>query len=102
MKLSKELGKTFAYEIEKVIQREINNPGYMPQSEFAESKTPCYDRADRMVLAALPAVVDTLALSISNHRVKKHKEKHADEIKTLEATLSDDQINISTRYWWRG
>ena len=102
MKLSKELGKTFAYEIEKVIQREINNPRYMPQSEFADSKTPCTDRADMMVLAALPAVVDTLALSIANHRVKKHKEKHADEIKTLEATLSDDQINISTRYWWRG
>ena len=101
MKLSKELGKTFAYEIEKVIQREINNPRYMPQSEFADSKTPCTDRADMMVLAALPAVVDTLALSIANHRVKKHKEKHADEIKTLEATLSDEQIGLSVRSWWR-
>lgn len=101
MKLSKELAKIFQAGIEKVMQREINEIDYLPQSQFADSKTPCGDRADQMVLDAIKPVIDTLALSIANHREQTHNENHEIEIEELEKALTDSQIEVSTKGWWR-
>ena len=101
-KLSKELAKIFEVEIEKVIQKEIDDPDYLPQSEFADSKTPCTDRADMMILDASPAIINTLAYAIAIHRNGKHGEDNVKEIDDLSLKLTTDQKAISTRTWWRG
>lgn len=102
MKLSTELAKIFEAEIEKVIQKEIDDPDYLPQSDFADSKTPCTDRADIMILKALPAVVNTLGLAVAKHRKEAHGEDTAAEMETLSADLTDEQQEVGLLGWWRG
>lgn len=101
MKLSHELAKIFEAKIEKVIEKEINDPDYLPQSDFADSKTPCTDRADLMILDAIPAVVNTLALAITKHRKEHHNEDTAAEMETISLDLTDEQKEIGTMGWWR-
>lgn len=100
MKLSHELGKIFEEEIAKVIQREIDDPDYLPQSDFADSKTPCTDRADHMILDALPAVVNTLALCICTSREQKQSDDTTTEADKLKEGLTEEQIDIGIRSFW--
>ena len=100
-KLSTELAKIFEAEIEKVIQKEINDPDYLPQSDFTDSKTPCTDRADHMILDALPAVVNTLGLAVAKHRKEQHDEDTLAEMEILSADLTDKQQEVGLMGWWR-
>ena len=101
MKLSHELAKIFEAEIEKVIEKEINDPDYLPQSDFADSKTPCTDRADRMILDALPAIVNTLGVAIAKHRKEQHGEDTSIEMEALSLDLTDEQQEVGVMAWWR-
>lgn len=101
-KLSTELAKIFEAEIEKVIQKEINDLDYLPQSDFTDSKTPCTDRADHMILDALPAVVNTLGLAVAKHRKENHGEDTTAEMDTLAIDLTDGQKVVGIMAWWRG
>ncbi len=100
MKLPHELGKIFEEKMEKVIQREIDDPDYLPQSDFADSKTPCTDRADHMILDAIPAVVNTLALCIAEHRKEHHGEDTTAEAEKLKEELTEEQLEVGTRSFW--
>ena len=100
MKLPHELGKIFEEEIGKIIQREIDDADYLPQSDFEDSKTPCTDRADHMILDALPAVVNTLGLAVAKHRKENHGEDTTAEMDTLAMDLTDEQQQIGKRSWW--
>lgn len=102
MKLSHELAKIFEEEIEKVIEKEINDPDYLPQSDFEGSKTPCTDRADRMILDALPAIVNTLGLAVAKHRKEHHDENTTAEMETLSVDLTDEHQQVGLMGWWRG
>ena len=96
MKLSHELGKIFEKEMDAVIQREINDPTYLPQEGFSD----CEGRAQVMMAFAKRKVVKTLALAICSHRVEKHGEDHSEEITRLKSQLSSDEIEVGDRGWW--
>lgn len=100
MKLSHELSKIFEKEMEKVIQREIDDPDYLPHSYFEDSKIPCTDRATNMILDAMSSVINTLAFAIAEHRKEHHKEDTTVEVGKLKEILTEEQIEISTRGWW--
>jgi DNA replication initiation complex subunit (GINS family) len=102
MKLSSELAMIFESEIEKVIQKEREDISYLPQEQFANSDRPCFNRADKMVTEATALVIKTLGLAIAEHRTEKHGEDNTDEMVTLEADLSEKQIDVAARGWWNG
>ena len=96
MKLSHELGKIFEAEMDAVIQKEIDDPDYLPQGDFET----CEERASAMAKDACVALIKTLALSIGTHRNDKHDEDHNAEIEELSISLSSEQIKVGTRGWW--
>ena len=93
-KLSEELSKMFKEDFEEIIQREIEEPGFLPQEHF---KT-CEQRAAAAVTMATERVRKTFALSIAVHREKEHKESNFDEQAALLATGADSEIG--TRSFW--
>ena len=96
MKLSHELGKLFEEEFDKIIQAEIDNPGFMAQEQFPN----CESRAFAGIAAAMPKLVKTLALAICSHREVEHKEDHGAEIEHLSMNLSPKEVDIGIRSWW--
>lgn len=99
MKLSHELGKIFEEEMNAVIQREIDDPDYLPQSDFEN----CEERAAAIVKDACVSVIKTLAVGIATHRQSdKHKEDHQAEITELSISLSPERMEIGERGWWDG
>lgn len=96
MKLSQELGKIFESEMAKVIQAEIDNPGFLGQEHFCN----CESRAFAGVACAMPRVAKVLALSIAAHREKDHAENHGAEIEHLSMELSPEEVEIGTRGFW--
>ena len=96
MKLSHELGKIFESEMTKVIQAEIDNPGFLGQEQFAN----CESRAFAGVACAMPKIVKILALSIAAHREQEHQENHRAEAEHLSIELSPEEVEIGTRGFW--
>lgn len=97
MKLSEELAKLFEAEIEKVIEKEINDPDYMPQKMF----NTCKERSAGMIQVALVPIINTFALAIAKHRKESHREDTAAEMEALSLDLTDDQQEIGLMAWWR-
>jgi hypothetical protein len=102
MDLADELGKRFAAEFRKVMQKEIDEHGYLAQEEFANSDTPCTDRGKAMVRAASEVVENIAGLAIAEHRTATEGEDHSTEMVSLEAKLSDEDQEVAKRSWWRG
>lgn len=100
--LTKLLAGIFQEKLKEVLQREVDNPDYLPQGDFADSKTPCTDRAERLVSEAQKTVIKTLGLCVAESRTLKQGEDHSTEMVSLESSLTEKQIGISTRGWWRG
>ena len=97
MKLSHELGKIFESEMDAVIQKEIDNPDYLPQSDFDS----CEERAAAMAKDASVAVIKTLALCIIKHREgEKHGEDYLDEKNRLSESVTNDQLQVSIMSFW--
>ena len=103
MKLSHELGKIFEASIEKVLQREKEDSNFLPQSQFANSITPCTDRSKAIIEAASEDVINTLGLGICTHRESdEHGEFHEDEKICLVADMTPELIEIGERSFWNG
>ena len=100
--LARRLAAVFEEEFKKVLQREIDQPDFLSQDEFIGSKTPCTDRADRLIIAALGPVVNTLGLAVAESRTLDKGENHSTEMVNLEAVLSDELIDLAKAPWWRG
>jgi len=98
MKLSHELAKIFETEIEKVIEKEINEPDFMPQKVFNS----CKERSAGMLQVAMLPVINTFALAIAKHRKEKHGEDMSKEMEALSLDLTDEQQEIGIMGWWRG
>ena len=97
MKLSHELGKIFESEMDAVIQKEIDDPNYLPQSDFDS----CEERATAMVKDATVAVIKTLAISIAKHREgENHGENHTDELNGLVENVDNNQLQVGLMGWW--
>ena len=96
MKLSHELGKIFESEMDKVIQKERENPDFLPHKYFET----CEGRAFVGVAMATPKVVKMLALAICSHREIEHNENHKEEIKRLNMALSSEEVEASIKSWW--
>lgn len=96
MKLSHELGKIFEKEFDKIIQSEIDSPGFLGQEQF----TNCESRAFAGAAAAMPKVVKTLALAICSHREAEHNENHGAEIEQLSMNLFPEEVEIGIKSWW--
>ncbi len=98
MKLSHELAKIFEEQMDIVIQREIDEPDYLPQSDFDS----CEDRAVAMVQDAAYRVIKVLGISIAKHRKEHHNEDTDDEIKSLSVGVPDEQVSVALMGWWQG
>ena len=98
MKLSHELAKIFEAEMDAVIQKEIDEPDYLPQSDFET----CEERAAAMVKDACVAVIKTVAISIGKHRESEHDEDHEAELKVLAEEVTKEQLQVGVMGWWRG
>ena len=96
MKLSHELGKIFEKEMDAVIQKEIDDSEYLPQSDFES----CEERATAMTKDATVAVIKTLGMSICTHRMDEHSEDHQEESDRLASEIDNDQLVVGTRGWW--
>lgn len=98
MKLSYELGKIFEQEFTKVIQKEIDDPNYLPQEDFEN----CMDRAKAMLADAMPSIEKVLAGAIATHRIEHHKEPREEELKVYQENLEPEQLQVTVQGWWVG
>lgn len=96
-KLTETLTAIFAEEIEKDIQKEIENEKYLSQESFGS----CSARADAMIYNAIERVRKVYALAIVNHRRKEHEEDYGEEETNLIATMDTADIQTAeTRGFW--
>lgn len=96
MKLSHELAKVFEEEFENVMQKEIDNPDYLPQEDFET----CLDRAIAMTSAAMVVPNRMLGVAIAVHRHDKHGDDTAKEIGEVAEGLTTEQLEAATMGWW--
>ena len=91
-KLSEVLAEVFEKEMEELIQREANEPGFLPQEHF---KT-CRERAEVGVFMATRNVVDVMTAAIVKHRQETHGEDRSEELKAIDAS----SIALAESNWW--
>lgn len=98
MKLSHEIAKILEEDLEKIIQREINEPDFMPMENYLT----CEDRFRDMVHKALEmGAVKTGALSVLTHRESEdHNDDRQYEFALLTSVLPPERIEIGKRSFW--
>lgn len=98
MKLSSNLAGIFEKEIEKIIQKEKDNPEFLNSDKYAN----CEERARAGIYMACEQVIKKLALDICLHGINdpNHEYGSQQEFEKLRAELNSEYIESVTRDWW--
>jgi hypothetical protein len=95
-KLTDELLAVIGEEIDAVIQQEMDDPGFLPQKDFAT----CLDRAAAGMKIATERATKVLALAIATHEENEHEADFTAEKDVLKESLNPSDVEVGTRDWW--
>lgn len=96
MDLSKKIGERFIEDLEAIIKKEIDDPGFLPQEDFSN----CEMRALAMIRAAEERAIKMMTIAIAKHRMDDHKEDRQLEIDEASVGLEQEDVSVAVMGWW--
>ena len=96
MDLSKKIGERFVADLDAIIKKEIDDPDFMPQSEYSN----CAQRAGAMIDAATDGAKKMMTIAIAKHRIDGHSEDRQREIDEASEGLDQEDISVAVMGWW--
>ena len=95
-RLSDELARVFGEEMQALVEKELKDPGFMPQEDYPT----CRARADAGIALAVRRPARILALAIAKHRKENHGEERSVEMEELVSQMTPEDASIGLTSWW--